>query len=646
VTSRTRYEPRCLSKTRTDFSLSEYIAKDEALSTPENSMLIHNVERSLSPIFAAPESPLQVHAELVSSSKACDDDLAAHTSTGQASIEEQLRDLYAVVQHHRSAIHFAEISVDVRDSPNEETEDAIYRTPSPKKAKAGKHFGASELTPLTADETDTSPELGPKQSRIRRRAPKISITTLSGGELRTTTTRNRSSSELGTMFACSLPDPILPNNATFVQDPIWAMQTVSASPQRNSRKTLGTSYESDSGLTHLGHEEPFVPSEGPNDKTKESTSPKRRNFLRKNRSLYSIMDDENVASINISHDRSHSSVGLGANPAKKETALSSLLNVVSPLPSDVTRGSSSASLDYANQIDDSSLKRSSSPRGRKPLFVRQLSLTWLKRPNKQKASYWIKDSILDEESDCNNDTTLDSSVNSIIFGKEMAPVRLPPTKLDIAGSVEESFYGSLNGYSVESQESLREWTTPPKRTAVSRHTTATWRPSLQGLNDSWEEVAGPRVQTISPAVEAPRFRSFQPQTSLRTIQSHSTRPVHRAHPKDNTNNTNLSSLSPPNPTPAPVRSSYLARTSSVPNMRGDGSGPLTKTSTPSQFRARPTGDISWAPQQQVMIKKQRQQPPPPMMNTSISSSEASFTVRPAASWEEFNGSGFWRAQEI
>jgi hypothetical protein len=48
-----------------------------------------------------------------------------------------------------------------------------------------------------------------------------------------------------------------------------------------------------------------------------------------------------------------------------------------------------------------------------------------------------------------------------------------------------------------------------------------------------------------------------------------------------------------------------------------------------------------------MIKKQqRQQPPPPMMNTSISSSEASFTVRPAASWEEFNGSGFWRAQEI
>jgi hypothetical protein len=203
----------------------------------------------------------------------------------------------------------------------------------------------------------------------------------------------------------------------------------------------------------------------------------------------------------------------------------------------------------------------------------------------------------------------------------------------------------LNEYSVESQESSREWTTPPKRTAVPRHATATWRPSLQGLNDSWEEVAGPRVETISPAVEASRFRSFQPQTSLRTIQGHSTRPVRIADPKDKTNNANLRSVSPPNP--APVGSSYLVRTSSVPKMRGDGSGPLPKATTPPQFHARPTGDISWAPPQQVMIKKQqRQQAPPPMMNTSTSSSEALYTVPPAAGWEEFNGSGFWRAQEI
>jgi hypothetical protein len=130
------------------------------------------------------------------------------------------------------------------------------------------------------------------------------------------------------------------------------------------------------------------------------------------------------------------------------------------------------------------------------------------------------------------------------------------------------------------------------------------------------------------------------------IHRHSTSPVRRTDLKGNTNRR---SISPP----LHISSSILARSSSVPNMRGDndGRGPHPKTSTTMspQFRARPTADISWAPPpQQVMVKKQRQQQRPMMMNTSTSSSEDSYTVPPAASWEEFNGfsSGFWKEQEI
>jgi hypothetical protein len=658
VTLRTRSEPRSLPYIRTDFSISEFIAKDQSFTTPENSVLIHNDDKSLSPIVAAPESPIQVDADLPLSNKSYVNDsneneefsnqrLRCQTSAGESSIEQQLRDLYTVVQKHRSAIHLAEISADILVASYGETEDTIYRTPAPTQAKSCKHSSPGQLTPLTADETDTGPDLDPKahnrQSRVRRRAPKISITTLSGNGPYSTT-RNQPSPELGAnVFVCSLPPPILPNDMTFGQGPIWNIRPVSPSPMRNSHRHLGRSFESDSGLTHLGYELPLIPNKDQDDEPDASTSPKRRNLLRKNMSSYSIMEDDTVASNNISNDRNYPSVQLRAGSATKETPSKCLLDMAAPLQSDATRGSLIISPGNAIQADESMQKRSSSPRSRKSLFGRQLSLSWLKRPNKQKATYWKKGSILDEESDFNNDSTHDSSFISIHLDKKMVPVRMPFDKLNIDESAEESFYGSLNGYSVESQESSREWTVPPRRTVGQNKT---WRPSLQGLDDTWEEDDGPRLENIPPTGFALRARSFQPQTSLRMIHRHSTSPVRRTNIKGKNNRRSVS----PQVNTLPVRS-FLSRSSSVPDMRGECFVPAPKRTTPppsTQFRARPMGDISWAPPQRVTImKQQRNQQPPQRLNTSTSS-EYSYTVPPAATWEEFNGFSFefWQPQEI
>jgi hypothetical protein len=646
VTLRTRSEPRSLPNTRTDFSISEFIAKDQSFTTPENSVLIHNDDKSLSPIVAAPESPIQVATDLPLSNKSYVNDsdeneefskqrFRCQTSAGESSIEQQLRDLYAVVQKHRSAIHLAEISADIQDADNGETEDTIYRTPAPTQAKSCRHSSPGQLTPLTADETDTSPG----QSRVRRRAPKISITTLSGNGPYSTT-RNQPSPELGAnVFVCSLPPPILPNDMTFGQGPIWNIRPVSPSPTRNRHRHLGTSFESDSGLTHLGYELPLIPNKDQNDEPDASTSPKRRNLLRMNMSSYSIMKDDSVASNNISNDRNHPSVQLRAGSATKETPSKCLLDKAAPLQSDATRGPLIISPSNATQADESMQKRSSSPRSRKPLLGRQLSLSWLKRPNKQKATYWKKGSILDEESDFNNDSTHDSSYIRIHLDKKMAPVRMPSDKLNVDDTAEESFYGSLNGYSVESQESSREWTVPPKRTVGQNKT---WRPSLQGLDDTWEEDDGPRLENIPPTGLAFRARSFQPQTSLRTIHRHSISPVRRTNIKGNRRSES------PQVNTLPVRS-FLSRSSSVPDMRRECFVPAPKRTTPpTQFRARPMGDISWAPPQQVTImKQQHKQQPPQRLNTSTSS-EYSYTVPPAATWEEFNGFSFdfWQPQEI